>query len=148
MVVAFVFNHHIVSMENKVKLMGDRHIVGNKGDSPFTMMQYMVGRKNLLTPYFAKELRRMFGAGLSQLWLKVGLQNMALREKVKPKEARKYFEAVQKAFGNLRESVTFHESRPVSVTLILPGFVLCSILMTIGLVIFIVEYGMELLKFF
>lgn len=64
---------------------------------------------------------------------------MALREKVKLKRINKYFEAVQPVFGNMREPVTFHESHPVSTSLLLPGFVLCSITMGSGIVLFMVE---------
>lgn len=148
MVVVFVFTHHVVTIESKLKLMGNRQVVRNKDSSPFAMTQYMVGRKNLLTRYFSKELGYMLHAGLTRLWSKVGLQSLALRGKSELKEGNKYFEAVQQAFGNLRDPVTFHESQPVSVKLLMPGFILCSIVMSIALLVFLVEYREKLLQTF
>lgn len=138
-VVAFVFTHNFDSNERRIKRSGKRHIVRNKGYSPFTMVQYTVGEKNLLTPYLAKEWGRMFEAGLSNLWLQVFRQHVALREKISLRGDNKYFEAVQFAFGNVREPVTFHESSPVSITLIFPAFVLCSAIVVMGVVAFVVE---------
>lgn len=71
MIVTFLFKHNLVMVERQIKFVGNYHIVRNRGDSPFRMVQYMVGRKKLVTPYFAKEWSHMLEAGLSQLWYTV-----------------------------------------------------------------------------
>lgn len=145
-VVVFAFIHSLVYVERQIKNMGDYHIVRNRGYSPFVMVQYSVGSKKMLTLYFAKEWGRISQSGLSELWYTVFKRNIMLRNKAKLKVQNKYFEAVQHAFGDIRVPVTFHEAQPISVNLVLPAFVLCTIIMAAASVAFMAESGN--IKFF
>lgn len=149
MAVVFIFTGKLVPAEVIIKVVGKGHIIRNRGDTPFKIIEYTVGSKNLLTPYLAKELKRMHETGLSQLWYNVLQQNVILRQKDEFIGVNKYFEVVQHVFGNVREPVTFHESHPVSVDRILPVFVLCSAAIAIGVTVLMVEYWKcRILQFF
>lgn len=121
-----------------IKLTGNRHVVQNKGDTPFKILLFKHGSKTLLSPYFLKELRRLEESGFPQIWEKLNKISLLLQTKgaILP---QKYFKAVQRSFGNLKEPVTFHESTPVSMELILPSFPLCGAVVAIAIIGFMVE---------
>lgn len=149
MAVLFIHTPKVVPIERRIKQLPDNlHIVQNKGDSPFTIVPYMTGDENLLTPYFAKDWTRMYEAGLHQLWYKVYLQYLALANKGSLMRVNKYFEAVQRAFDNVKEPATFHESHSVSLGRIIPAFVLCSAVMAIGAIAFMAECRKHRIKKF
>lgn len=138
-IAALFFNPDVDYLVKKLHIFNNRYIVRNKGDSPFRMVQYRVAARSLLSPYFAMECHRLDEAGISKLW-NDNLQNSAwLWDRKLLIEKNKHFEAVQRAFGSVKEPVTFHEEHPVSVDLILPTFYLCCVVLLIAVVAFIIE---------
>lgn len=132
----FMLENDLQHKVRSAKLQGTRHIVRNKGDTPFGVRVLHGGNYNMLAPYFAKEKERLHEFGLNQMWRKVYEIAVAFRG---ADQANNYFKLVQFILGNLREPVTFHESQLVSMALILPVFTLCGVLMTISIVGFMAE---------
>ncbi|OXA39927.1 putative RNA-directed DNA polymerase from transposon BS [Folsomia candida] len=138
-IVLMYFEHLIETYIKLIRLLGNQFVVQNKGDSPFNGVLGKIGIQNLLSPYFVRELRRMHESGLRVMWENVLKAHTLLSFKANLYEHHKYFEAVQDSFGSMRKPVTFHESNPVSMDLILPVFSLCGILIAFGLVGFVAE---------
>lgn len=76
------------------------------------------------------------------MWYNALTSSLFIEDKENFLREKKYLKAVQLAFGNIKEPVTFHESRRVSMDLILPAFFLCGIVMAIGVIGFMVENWM------
>lgn len=53
------------------KLIRNRHVVLNRGESPFRNLELRLGDRNLLTPYFARDYGRISETGLWKVWLQV-----------------------------------------------------------------------------
>lgn len=123
----------------QIKFQGNRRGVRNRGDSPFRNVEFKVGIRNLLAPYFAKEWRNLNAAGLNQMWNKVYRISLFLRVRGTHLGKQKYFEVTQSFFGNPREGVVFHEATPVSVGLIRPIFAICAVILAIAVVQFMAE---------
>lgn len=111
-----------------VKSTGNRRVVKNTGDSPFRIVEFEVGFKCLLSPYFAKEWTRMQVAGLIKKWNIAQEINFLLRRTKKKISKRKYLEVVQQLFGSPKENAEFHEATSVSLELINPLFSICLVL--------------------
>lgn len=121
------------------KFVGNRRVVLNRGESPFRNLELRIGDTNLLTPYFSRDYVRMREAGLDKVWLHVKRVGEVLKKFSSGYDKQKYFEAVQRSFGNLKDPVTFTEATPVSTDLIRPVFVICGILMKLGVMAFLGE---------
>lgn len=119
--------------------MENRHTVVSRGDSPFRVVFFKAGHKNLFSPYLAKGLSRIKEPGFAQMWDNLKFVPDALRNKRLWLSRGKYFEVVQDLFGNVKEPVTFHESNPISLNLMLPVFSLCAAIMAFGLSVFMAE---------
>ncbi|OXA46677.1 hypothetical protein Fcan01_18158 [Folsomia candida] len=122
-----------------MRIIGNRRITRNIGDTPFRTLDFQLGDKSLLSSYFAKEWVRLREAGLTQKWDSVLLISFFLRTMKIQLGKEKYFEAVQYAFGSPRMFAQFYEATQVSVELIHPVFPICGIMMGLGVVVVIME---------
>lgn len=122
----------------QIQMAGVRRIVRNKGASPFMHVQLRTGISNLLSPYVAKEWKRMFVFGTTNMWNTLLQESRTLRNK-SDLYGERYRDSLQNAFGSPKISDQFHESEPVSVELIRPIFAICAVIMGFCLAGFLVE---------
>lgn len=122
-----------------IKLAETRIIVVNRGYSPFEFIGTKSGSRNLFTRYFLKDWIHLRESGLINMWDKVDNAAFLSEYNEELLENGMYFKAVQPTFGNIREPVTFHESRTVSMELILLAFSLSGVVMGFGVLGFLVE---------
>lgn len=127
---------------NTGKSFSKRRYVRNKGDTPFKWSQVISGEKNLFSSYFIDDWVRIRESGLVKMWYDAFMSRVVLAGKEMFLRENKYFKAVQLAFGKIKEPVTFHESRRVSLELIMPAFYLSGIVVVIGVIGFMVENWM------
>lgn len=132
-------SHDIGNTINGYKLAGNRYIVASRLASPFSMVMFFAGYRNLVHPYFVKDWRRIQESGLESLWdtyIEIGrlLNRISFHQ-----GKQKYFETVQRSFSDVKETIRFHESTPVSVYLIRPIFAICGIILVLGMLGFLAE---------
>lgn len=139
MVALFVMKDTLERIVKLVKFSKNRYIVGNKGTSPFRVFALRTGSRNLLVPYFAKEWRRLQESGLTEMWHRLYVMVLLLREKNRIYGPGQRSEFVQYLFSGFKEKATFHESHPVSMDLIFPAFSLCSGVVAFCVVKFMAE---------
>lgn len=122
-----------------IRSIGNRHVVVNRGDTPFRSTLFNHGNKDLLAPYFGKEWGRFSESGLSEKWNSLLKISMILRYKKVAFMETEYFKLTQTWLGDLKEGVPFHEATPVSVDLIRHVFIILAVLVVLGMVCFISE---------
>lgn len=134
-----LFEDELENEKKFISTLGNRHVVVNKGDSPFRSTVFSQGQKNLLAPYFRKEFRRLEESGLGKKWASVAWISSKLRQKKTHFKKNKQFRVTQTWLGNLKEGALFHEATPVSIELIWPMFIICAVVTALGIVGFAVE---------
>lgn len=138
--IAAIFPDNVLDYKIKIiKLTGNRYVIRSREDSPFKRFKFMVGFRNLMYPYITKEWGHIRESGLGTLWEKVIWTGEFLDGVKGYLGKQKYFEAVQRCFGNVKEPVLFHEATPVSIELISPIFAICGVLLGLGFIGFMAE---------
>lgn len=121
------------------KLNGNRHLTPSKDESPFCVIEFQIGFKNLIYRYVENGWSRFHEAGLERLWRKYITMHKVFRGSTSLSKD-KYFEAVQMSFANVRDQIHFHEAAPVSMKLIQPIFVISGVLIGTSVLAFLTEY--------